>query len=194
MPFTVEMFLDPGSAALVRDVWQRLAAAGVPVAVQAAGARPHLTLAACERLRVESFEGFLQGFAATASAPAVSFASLGIFPTEPAVVFLAPVVTTDLIALHERLHRRLPEFADGLGDYYLPGRWVPHCTLGERVPGDSLPHTIDLCRCLSLPTNGRLEEVGLVEHRPLYRRAAFRFAAPRCATGEIEATAISTEA
>jgi 2'-5' RNA ligase len=175
MPFAVEMFLDPTSAATVRQVWRKLAAAGVSAAMREGGGRPHVTLAVCERLDRVGFAPVLARFAATTVAPRLSFASFGVFPTEPAVVFMAPVVTTDLLSLHARLHRRFAEFASEQWTYYLPGQWVPHCTLAEQLPGAAVPRALDLFRQVRLPLACRLEEIGIVEFRPIEHRETFAF-------------------
>ena len=175
MPFAVEMMVDPTSAGTVWQIWRELAEAGISSAIDAGGGRPHVTLAVCERLDRQGFAPVLARFAATTAAPRLSFANFGVFPTEPAVVFMAPVVTTDLLALHARLHRRFQEFAGEPWAYYLPGQWVPHCTLAEQLPGEAVPRAIELCRRVRLPLACRLEEIGIVEFRPIKHHETFTF-------------------
>jgi 2'-5' RNA ligase len=184
MPFAVELFLDPTSASTVRRLWRDLAEADTAPAppadaMIAAGARPHITLGACERLDVAACETYLAGFAATTPAPTVGFASLGVFPTEPMVVFLAPVVTADLLAIHDGFHRWFRELAGEPWGHYLPGRWVPHCTLALDLPLTAVPAVAERCLRAPLPSEARLLEVGLVEFEPfrsLRHCFAFRFA------------------
>lgn len=176
MPFAVEMFLDPESAEAVRGIWRDLAESGVAPWMHESGDRPHVTLGVCDRLDVAVCAEFLAAFAADHSAPKVLLVSIGIFATDPAVVFLAPVVTTDLLDLHARFHQRFSEVAGDQWAHYLPGAWVPHCTLAMGCPVAMVPRAVDLCQSMRLPLDGRLGEVGIVEIRPVVHRATFIFA------------------
>lgn len=177
MSFAIEMSLDPVSAETVRRVWRDLAVSGVTPGMHQSGARPHVTLGVCDRLDVEGCSRFLADFAAANPAPMVRFSSIGIFATDPAAVFLAPVVTADLLALHNRFHEWFREVAGDPWAYYLPGQWVPHCTLAMELPLAGVPRAVDVCRAVRLPLDGRLEEVGVVEFRPVVHREMFRFGA-----------------
>lgn len=176
MPFAVEMFLDPASAGTVRRVWRELAETGVAPWMHQSGARPHVTLGVCDGLDVDACSRFLADFAAMNSAPAVRFSSIGVFATDPATVFLAPVTTPDLLALHTRFHHRFPDVAGTPWAYYLPNRWVPHCTLATECPPAAAPRVVEVCGAFRLPLDGRLDSVGIVEFRPIRHRPAFRFA------------------
>ena len=73
--------------------------------------------------------GALPPFAERVGHLALSFASVGSFPGSKGVAFLAPVMTAELAAVHERFHAELAAFGSGAWPHYLPGRWVPHCTI-----------------------------------------------------------------
>jgi 2'-5' RNA ligase len=176
MPFAVEMMLDDVSADVVRYTWRDLAALGIAPWSHESGARPHVTLGVCEKVDQSACARFLADFAAEHPAPAVRFSSIGVFASDPAVVFLAPVVTADLLGLHMRFHDRFRELATDPWAYYLPGQWVPHCTLAMECPVALIPKAVDICRAVSLPLDGRLEAVGIVEFRPVVYRETFRFA------------------
>lgn len=63
---------------------------------------------------------------------AVTFLSVGIFPTN-GTVFLAPIVTDELLKLHHSYHDYFKNFHDNPNSYYVPGKWVPHCTVANRL-------------------------------------------------------------
>lgn len=176
MPFAIEMFLDPASAGTVRQIWSELAGIGVAPRMHQSGARPHVTLGASDRLDVDACSRFLADFAATNAAPAVRFSSIGIFAANPAVVFLAPVITSDLLALHRSFHHRFPDFADNPWVHYLPDQWVPHCTLAMECSPAVVPRAVKVCGTIHMPLDGHLDEVGVVEFRPVGHRSTFRFA------------------
>ncbi|MCH5323726.1 MAG: 2'-5' RNA ligase family protein [Eubacterium sp.] len=66
----------------------------------------------------------------------VSFSELGSFP--PAVIFLAPKLSEYLIELNLTVNSIVPEDIRR-ADFYVPGRWFPHCSLAVRLEGVEKP-------------------------------------------------------
>jgi 2'-5' RNA ligase len=176
MPFAIEMFLDDAGAGAVREIWRALADAGLSDFQLTSGARPHVTLAVYPELDASVAAPAIAAFAAAEPALPISFASLGCFPTDQGVVFLAPVVTRPLLDLHARFHAALRPVAGDGWPYYRPGAWVPHCTLAFETPPERIPAAVDLCRRAALPPAARLDAVGIVEFRPIAYRGVFPFA------------------
>ncbi|GAC1335231.1 MAG: 2'-5' RNA ligase family protein [Chloroflexota bacterium] len=176
MSFAIEMFLDAASAAAVRRIWRNVTEAGLMAPTHAGEARPHVSLAIYDDLERPAFEAALKEFAAAEPPLPVCFARIDAFRSDPAVVYLSPEAMPDLLALHERFHRRFQDLARGPWEYYLPGVWEPHCTLAEQVPSDELPRAIRACHAIDLPVRGRLEEVGVVEFRPIRHRSTYMLA------------------
>ncbi|OCW59567.1 2'-5' RNA ligase family protein [Hoeflea olei] len=58
---------------------------------------------------------------------AVRISHVGAFPGSPAHLFLAPVATQSLLALHQRLSKAVS--AEPVHPHYLRDAWVPHITL-----------------------------------------------------------------
>ncbi|MGI8549333.1 MAG: 2'-5' RNA ligase family protein [Dehalococcoidia bacterium] len=162
----IELLLDQTSDATVRQIWRSLAGTGVTTPV-VYDSRPHITLAACGRLAADDFRDVLSAFAAAAPAFPLAFASIGIFlAEETAVLFLAPVVTRELLALHERFFHRVGGFADDWEQYSQPGNWVPHCTLAMRLASSELGGATEICSRLRLPLHGRIEQIGVADVFP----------------------------
>ncbi|WP_425568669.1 2'-5' RNA ligase family protein [Nonomuraea antimicrobica] len=61
--------------------------------------------------------------------PVVDLYVLGTFPRNEGTLFLTATVTADLLACHARVHTALADEAVEHWSHYLPGNWVPHCTL-----------------------------------------------------------------
>ena len=95
----------------------------------------------------------------------LSLASVGLFPS--VAVFLAPVVTAQLIDLHAGVHRRLGGMGGGALDHYRPGVWVPHCTLASDLAPEQFASALAIAGRAPLPLECRLVEVGIVEFRPV---------------------------
>src|SRR5687768_10007811 len=132
--YALELQFDAATDAAIRGVWRALEAAGMPTPARAPG-RPHLSLARCDVQAPVRFATALARFAAGVAPFDVEFGSVGVFVPE-GWVFLAPLPAPELLGLHVRMHQWLAEPAGGVGavhdDPYVPGRWVPHCTLTQR--------------------------------------------------------------
>lgn len=171
MPFAIELFLDDRSAGAVRDLWRVLAEAGLDGWQLASGATPHVTLAVYPTLDLTTAAPAVAAVAAATPPLPVAFASIGCFPTNQGVVFLAPVVTGELLAVHQRCHAALAPVAPPSWTYYLSGHWVPHCTIGFELPVERIPAAVGLCHERGgLPLAGRFTRVGVVEFRPIIER------------------------
>jgi 2'-5' RNA ligase len=125
---TVELLFDDGLDALVRGVWDRLDAAGVPSLTRHGHAtnRPHLTLATAAALPD------LSGPLAALPVP-VTLDGLVRFPGRAGV--LAWLVRPDEGLLE--LHRQVWAAVAGDNPLHAPGRWVPHVTLARHASPDA---------------------------------------------------------
>ena len=91
---------------------------------QLAGVEPHITLADYNELDVHLYTEKLGEFVAIQeNMDAVTFPSIGIFPTN-GTVFLAPTVIDELLKLHHSYHDYFKTFHDNPNSYYVPGKWV----------------------------------------------------------------------
>ncbi|MBE7148884.1 2'-5' RNA ligase family protein [Bacillus mycoides] len=98
-----------------------------------AGVEPHITLADYNELDVNLYTEKLEEFVVfQENIAAVTFPSVGTFPTNR-TIFLAPTITDELLRLHHSYHDYFKVFHDNLHSYYVPGKWVPHCTIANGV-------------------------------------------------------------
>lgn len=151
----VELLFDPATEAALTE---RLGALEPPSPLLGWGARPHVSLlvgAARPGLRAG-----IEWLARQSAPTPVRLDAVGVFPGDAGVVFLAPVVTPALLALHEAAHEALaPALADP-DPLYAPGRWVPHCTTTVGIPDAGLGAAVAACRSW-LPVEGRLSSIAL---------------------------------
>jgi hypothetical protein len=173
MHLVVELLFDQATEAAVRAVWCALAD-GLPLAHPGAEARPHVSLTVYQGLDVAGFRTALAGFAASRPALDIELESWGAFAAGECVVFLAPIVTRDLLALHQDFQERFAQFG-APQPYYRPGAWIPHCTLAAGFPADLLPQVADACHRAVRPLHGRIESIALVEYGPRREHFAFGF-------------------
>src|SRR5437773_538706 len=138
MPYALELGLDDHAAAVVRRLWHDLEDEGI-VHMARSGARPHVSVGIWDSLDRDAAEAELTRFAGEAAPVPITLASVGFFPQ--VAVFLAPTVTSELLALQAGLHARFSRVGAAPWEHYRPGGWVPHCTLamGGRFSASSAP-------------------------------------------------------
>jgi 2'-5' RNA ligase len=164
MPYAIELALDPSSDAAVRRVWHELDRAGITWMARS-GARPHVTVGVWETLDIDETTCELTRFADETAPLRLTLASVGMFPG--VAVFLAPVVTAELLDLHARVHRRLAGRGGGAWHHYQRGAWVPHCTVASDLEPDQFQSASAIAARAPLPLESLLVEVGIVEFRPV---------------------------
>jgi 2'-5' RNA ligase len=182
------LLLDPSSEEKVARLCQDLADSGISRAyVDIEELRPHVSLSAFRTHRDES--QVRQAFEQSSLPPGpldVRFEVIGTFPAS-GVVFLALTATRPLLDAHENLHRSLKAFSDFEPEpFYLPGRWVPHCTVAIDLDPEQIPKAIEFCYpFLREPLHAQLVEGALVNviYSGSGRCVSSRFVATRALTG-----------
>lgn len=140
MGYAVELFLEDPAAEAIRKLFNLTESLMAQI-----GASPHVSLAVFDSVDTSTLIDVVHSFAEDTSEFNIRLSSIGIFPGKENVVFLAPVITIELLALHQRFHDRL-NAAELISDpYYLPGAWVPHCTITME---EQLPCTLETIRSI----------------------------------------------
>jgi hypothetical protein len=136
MPFAVEMYMDSVSEAAILGFCEAIADAGLSSSVLKSGVRPYVSLALYKKIDLADFRSELELFSDNVESFSVNFTSIATFPTEEGVVFLAPTVTQELLDVHSRFHKAFSRYRPEASEYYLPGQWVPHCTVAMDLKSD----------------------------------------------------------
>lgn len=127
------------------------------------GGRPHITLLPTRSEAPRLIEGVC-AVARNASSMSVSLSHLGYFAS-PGVCFLGATPSPELVRLHASICALAQPgdqtIFDGL---YLPGTWVPHCTLAMGVfPGQLEPVIEAIKGTIPLPFVVRAAALDIVE-------------------------------
>lgn len=163
MPYAIELYLDEESAKRVNLIRHNLKLAGIPIDQ---GTKPHITLAIYENIEMKVFSNELQMFADKIRSLSVTLSSIGMFVTEKPVIYLAPIVTKGLLTIHSKLHNDFIRYQHEAWDYYLPNKWVPHCTLAMNLHDDMVQRAIEICQELQLPFEVELTSIGILKFPP----------------------------
>lgn len=175
MAFAVVMYLDATTDAEVRSLWELLAQKQLGSIMSTMGIRPHISLAGIETLDAQQVCAMLKTFAQNTLPLTINFGAVGTFPTEPGVVFLAPIVTSELLRLHEELSIRLADLGLWSHEYYRPGNWIPHCTAALDLPPERVPAVVGVCRKSGIFHTSQVAEIALVEYLPVREIGVFPF-------------------
>lgn len=166
MPYAVVLYLDSKDAKPLRQTISLLAQKNIAPYMQDSSIPPHVTLAIYDELKCQTCEQKISALARKVSGFDLFFSFIGLFQTDEPVVFIAPTVTDQLLSIHHILHETLKDDAKDPWEYYLPGRWVPHCSLAVEFPPQNTMEAIQICRQLSLPLSIRVASLGVVQFQP----------------------------
>ena len=167
MGFAIELHVDETNAAPISTLSDAIYAQCGGASLTGMGGHPHLSLTVFAQLAPAPVEALLAEFAATTPPIPVTFSAVGVFPSTQGVVYLAPVVTAELLALHALFHARFATLATSSNAYYLPGNWMPHCTVGFEVPADKIGQAVTLCQQANVFQTVTLTTIRLIEFRPV---------------------------
>ncbi|HTY73492.1 MAG TPA: 2'-5' RNA ligase family protein [Actinomycetes bacterium] len=154
MVHSVEVLLDERSERWVRRQWAVLAEAGLPSASRhgSASNRPHLTLAAYQRIPVDlhpALRSVAEGLPVT-----VRLEGLLVFGKDRSRILVrAAVRTAELAALQERVRAicgECPLPADKFDD----ADWMPHVTLARRMSPDQLAGAVGVLDTRTIVAQG----------------------------------------
>ena len=168
MAYAVNLRFDPETELAVRKIRDGVAAAVGKPGLTENLSRPHVSLGVYEDgPDAAGFSAKLRDFAATAKPFDFRLSSLGTFPGNEGVVFLAPVVSRHLLAVHGRFHESFARHEQFARAYYLPGNWVPHCTLAMYLSAPEVKEAMARCHEGFQGLRGRFQEIGLIEFFPV---------------------------
>lgn len=166
MPYAVELHFDDESRAALVTLSTQIQATCGGMDLVASGGAPHLSLALFAAPDLAQLQSLLATFAQRCAAFPVHFAAVGTFPGPQGVLYLAPVVTLQLLTLHRDFHAQLAATGLSFNALYQPDRWVPHCTIGFQLPVAAIGAAVDLCRAAPWPTTVAVSAIRLIAFSP----------------------------
>ena len=106
MAYVFELFLAEEAETAVRQQWQAMAQAGVNDYMQQVGATPHVTLGGFEDDSLDEalLADRMAQFAANIQPISLTLSYLGLFNTNPAVVYAGVTMSLALLEAHRYFH------------------------------------------------------------------------------------------
>lgn len=131
------------------------------------GFLPHISLGVFDRVDIQQLDSMVERFARKTKALDVVMSTIGMFPNEQPSVLMLPVVTAALLEMHRDLHREIGGLAQDCSEYYLPGSWSPHLTLGTADSLSSALEIISSAYKAKLAGRYLFDEISLIEWYPV---------------------------
>jgi 2'-5' RNA ligase len=166
MPFAIVLFFNKSQSAPIDAIIKELADTKIaPFMFE--NSTPHITLAIYDLFDCINNKGKLKEFTLSYKIDSVDFSHLGLFSSKRHGIFIAPIVTTELLQYHQQFHNYFKNDAVGSWEFYLPRNWIPHCTLGFDVHEDKVEQAFSICRKLKLPLEIGISSIGIMEFEPV---------------------------
>ena len=147
---------DAESDAALRGVWREAAAASGSNTMLELDYPPHLTFFMADLLDFDSRKPAVDALAEVTAPLEIDIPSLGAFPGNFGVVYLAPIVNQPLLALHEQFYRTAERHCADLAQHYRPGMWIPHITVGFNLAPEAAGTTVTALARAALPRKARI--------------------------------------
>jgi 2'-5' RNA ligase len=163
----VQLDLDTETQSRLGAVATRLDTLSGLSTVQRLGDVHHVSLGIYDGEASEAMLAAIRGFAAATPRLRLPLAAIGVFPGDPGVLYLAPVVTPQFLALHRAFHGAMEGVAPPTRPHYIPDAWVPHVTLALDVAPEALPAAVDIVGETWQPVTARLTALRLIRFFPV---------------------------
>lgn len=135
--------------------------------------KPHISLGVFPKTNSAKLIHLTEEFSRSLNRFPFQLSALGVFPTPENVFFLLPVPSRKFLSIQSSFYRLIKKEGFSVSDYYLPGNWVPHCTLEFNLPDEDLSRAILLSKAQFKPITGTIIQIGVVAFRPIEYMAHF---------------------
>ncbi|WP_409250877.1 2'-5' RNA ligase family protein [Bacillus sp. SCS-153A] len=145
------------------EVWQELKEHSISFYAQEVINRiPHITLASYEYLEEDSFIKRMEEVYSAEKSVEIHFNALGSF-FKSGALYLSPVFTKGLNDLHSSHHHSFTEWDAFSSSLYSPDKWIPHCTLANRLSLEKLSEAYAYCLGRFETISGKITGIALVK-------------------------------
>lgn len=136
--YGVVLHFDSETERVITTLWKGLRDNGISsYAYEIENRKPHLTLADYSDLNESEYKEIFDCYYKSIPKIYLSYNMLGTFMNSGAL-FLSPNPTKKLIDFHSDYHNRFKKYHDFSNIIYHPERWIPHCTIANRLNNQKL--------------------------------------------------------
>ena len=162
MNYAVELVFDEESQKVINDLRIKLNENGVH---DEAVKLNHVSIGDYKTDNIEELKNRVIEFSKTIKPFELSLVSVGTFMTKENVIFLEPIMTSELINVHKRFIEYMKDFDGELNQYYDIDKWMPHCTISIRLSDDELFKEIELLKeIINLPIKVKVDKIDIINY------------------------------
>lgn len=162
MNYAVELVFDEESQKIINNLRIELSKNGIH---DEAVKLNHISIGDYKTDNIEKLKEKVIEFAKTIKPFELSLVSVGTFMTKENVIFLEPVMTNELIELHNRFIEFMKDFDGILNPYYDIDKWMPHSTIAIRLSDSELFKGIELLKdIIKLPINVKIDRIDIINY------------------------------
>ncbi|KAA0547209.1 2'-5' RNA ligase family protein [Bacillus sp. BGMRC 2118] len=161
--YAIIALFDQATEQNIQQVWKELKEESISsYAYEVINRRPHITLASYEKLNENEFIDLMDQYYKDKRATNITISSIGSF-LNSGTLYYSPTVTNELMELHLGHHTYFQPFNDNPDSLYLPGKWIPHCTIANRLTTEKLVEAYVYCLKRSVSIHGSIKEIALIK-------------------------------
>jgi len=122
--------------------------------------RPHITFLITDDTGIGTMRRKLDSIMKKKALPVVRFSHIGYFPSS-GVVFIGITPTVELMKFHSLICSSFEGTDSVISPYYLPSKWVPHCSIADGVGEISIKTSI--YKEIPFPFEARIDHLSITE-------------------------------
>lgn len=162
MNYAIELVFDEDSQKKINKLRKQLSENGVH---DEAVKLNHVSIGDYKTNNIEELKNKVIEFSKTIRPFELSLVSVGTFMTKENVIFLEPIMTKELMDIHNRFIEFMKDFDGELNPYYDIGKWMPHCTISIRLSDGELYKGIELLKeIIKLPIKVKIEKIDIINY------------------------------
>ncbi len=143
--YAVVGYFGPQTEEQIKNVWHGLYEQGISdYGFRVGGNRPHITFASYDSVDESAFIDDMESYYKEQECVEVEMNTLGTF-IGSGTLFITATVTSNLLEFHRNHHDAFHSYKDDPNSLYLPGKWIPHCTLANYLEGENLLKAFQYC-------------------------------------------------
>ncbi|MFZ5352296.1 MAG: 2'-5' RNA ligase family protein [Bacillota bacterium] len=167
MSIGVVFYFDDSTNEKIHKLWKILYDRNICREMIDSGSYPHVSLAAFDYENKEEIINRARQFAKTIKKFTMTFSSIGCFPGDAGIVYLAPKATIDLLHMHESFYSFYGDADFRPNRLYMPKLLVPHCTMTYNIDRENTLKAIDVLLDELQPFEAVVSSIGFAEFYPI---------------------------
>lgn len=162
MDYAIELIFDDESQNVINNLRNMLIENGVH---DEAVKLNHVSIGDYKTDNIDELKNRVIEFSKTIKPFELSLVSVGTFMTKENVIFLEPIMTSELMDIHKRFIEYMKDFDGVLNEYYDIDRWMPHCTISIRLSDEELFKGLELLKeNIKLPIKVLVKKIDIINY------------------------------